>query len=62
MLVLTVIYKYITECRGHSHREMHEQGNEYLILPLEFSPHLAEFNLSTHCRHDVVHDVNMNVT
>ena len=35
--------------------------NIYLILPLEFCPHLAELNFRTRRRYNVVHDVNMYV-
>ena len=40
---------------------MDEQQNAYLILPLKFGPHFAEFHLRTHRRHNVVHNVNVDV-
>ena len=33
----------------------------YLVLPLELCPHLPEIRVGTGGRHNVVHDVNMNV-
>ena len=32
-----------------------------LVLPLELSPHCAELGFCTGSRHDVVHDVDVNV-
>lgn len=33
----------------------------YLVLPFELCPHLPEIRVGTGGRHNVVHDVNMNV-
>ena len=33
----------------------------HLVLPLKLSPHLAELGISARGRHDVVHDVDVDI-
>lgn len=33
----------------------------HFVLPFEVSPHLPEFRVSAASRHDIVHDINVNV-
>ena len=33
----------------------------HFVLPLEFRPHLTEFRVSARSRHDVIHDVDVDI-
>ena len=55
-------FSYVLEQMLQVKRQIVDIGiNRDFVLPFEISPHLTEFSVSARSRHDIVHNVNVNI-